>query len=212
MYFGLFISSFFVAFSGAVMPGPLLTATIGTSARKGPSTGPLFIAGHAILELVLITALLIGLGPFINSVPVFSAISIIGAGIMLYMSSGMLRSLPGLSLSNTGKQEKNGSLIRAGALLSLSNPYWTIWWGTIGLTFLARARQAGGAGIASFFSGHILGDLLWYSVISYAVWKGKRLFSDRIYRTLIAVCGITLACFGIFFLISGISSLFKGTV
>ncbi len=216
MYTGLFFSSFFVAFSGAVMPGPLLTATIGTSARCGPSAGPLFIAGHAILELGLVAALLIGLGPFINSQPVFVAISIIGSFIMLYMAIGMLRSLPHLSLRDNveNKDEQNseikkGPLIGAGALLSLSNPYWTIWWGTIGLTFLIRARQAGGPGIASFFSGHILGDLAWYSFISFTIWKGKSLFTDRIYRILIATCALALGIFGLLFLTGGIQTLLK---
>ena len=54
-----------------MMPGPLLTATIGASARRGPAAGPLFIAGHGILELALLCALLYGLGPFLTATPRF---------------------------------------------------------------------------------------------------------------------------------------------
>ena len=43
-------TSFVIAFSGAIMPGPLLTITIGESVKRGARAGPLIIVGHAILE------------------------------------------------------------------------------------------------------------------------------------------------------------------
>ena len=55
--FTIFASSFVIALSGALMPGPLLTATISESSRRGFWAGPLMIAGHAILELALVVAL-----------------------------------------------------------------------------------------------------------------------------------------------------------
>ena len=128
------------------MPGPLLTATIGASARRGPAAGPLFIAGHGILELALLCALLYGLGPFLTATPVFIGISLCGAGIMLFMAIDMLRNLPKLTLHTEKEDPKKGSLIGAGILLSISNPYWTIWWGTIGLSLLVRAQKTGTAG------------------------------------------------------------------
>ena len=54
----IFGSSFVIALSGALMPGPLLTATIAESSRRGFIAGPLLIGGHAILEMALIGALL----------------------------------------------------------------------------------------------------------------------------------------------------------
>jgi len=60
----IFASSFVIALSGALMPGPLLTATISESSQRGFVAGPLMIAGHAILELTLVIALLAGLAPF----------------------------------------------------------------------------------------------------------------------------------------------------
>ena len=58
----IFFTSMVVALSGAMMPGPLLTITITESTRRGVASGPLLIAGHAVLELVLVIALLFGLG------------------------------------------------------------------------------------------------------------------------------------------------------
>ena len=62
----IFTSSFVIALSGALMPGPLLTVTISESTRRGAVAGPLMILGHGILELALILALLAGLAPILK--------------------------------------------------------------------------------------------------------------------------------------------------
>jgi threonine/homoserine/homoserine lactone efflux protein len=48
LFITLFVTSFIVALSGAVMPGPLLTVTISETSRRGLMTGPLLIVGHAV--------------------------------------------------------------------------------------------------------------------------------------------------------------------
>ena len=40
----VFFSSFVIAFSGAMMPGPLFSVTVSESARRGFAVGPLLIA------------------------------------------------------------------------------------------------------------------------------------------------------------------------
>lgn len=92
----IFFTSFGIAFSGALMPGPLLSATISESIRRGPSTGPLFILGHGILELILITALFLGLAPILVQEEVFIVIALTGGGFMIFMAVGMLKGIPGL--------------------------------------------------------------------------------------------------------------------
>ena len=84
------------------------------------------------------------------------------------------------------------SLVLTGALISLANPYWSLWWATLGLGFLAQAREFGLSGIAFFYSGHIFADFLWYSLISLAVSKGKTYLSPKLYRGIIIVCAIFL--------------------
>ena len=55
-----------------------------------------------------------------------------------------------------------------------------------------------------FFAGHILADLLWYTAVSTAVAKGRRLLTDRIYRRLIGLCAAFLVLFSLYFLYAGI--------
>ena len=62
----IFLMSFFVALSGALSPGPLLTFTIYKSIKqkRGYLAGVFIILGHATIELTLIIGLLVGASLF----------------------------------------------------------------------------------------------------------------------------------------------------
>jgi len=120
----IFASSFVIALSGALMPGPLLTATITESSRHGFIAGPLMIIGHAVLELVLVAALLLGLAPLFQQPLVFVATALIGSVILFWMAFGMFRSLPSLRLSWEGDQTRRNHPMISGILMSVANPYW----------------------------------------------------------------------------------------
>lgn len=203
----IFFSSFMIALSGALMPGPLLTVTVSAATRRGAVAGPLMILGHGILELALVLALLAGLAPFLQRDDVFVAIALAGGGILLWMAISMFRSLPGLSLDFAAGEKKKQNLVLAGIIFSLANPYWLIWWATIGLGYIVYSVQFGAPGIISFFAGHILADLAWYAFISFGVARGRRYFSDRVYRRLIGCCAAFLLLFSGYFLYSGIELL-----
>ena len=48
--------------------------------------------------------------------------------------------------------------IVGGIVVSLSNPYWIIWWATVGATFMTQSLELGLLGIGAFYVGHILSD------------------------------------------------------
>ena len=207
LFITLFVTSFIVALSGAVMPGPLLTVTITESSRRGVMTGPLLIAGHAILELALVMALLMGLAPLLKMEPVFIVIALAGSAVLLWMGIGMLKSLPTITLVADGGDVRGKNLILSGIIMSLVNPYWSIWWATIGLGYILHSMNAGTMGVVAFFTGHIMGDLFWYAAVSTAIWKGRRLLSDRGYRILIGSCAVCLIVFSCLFAWSGMQKL-----
>lgn len=207
VYLSIFFTSMLIAFSGAMMPGPLLTVTISESTRRGAKAGPLLITGHAMLELLLLFALLFGLAPVFKHSLFFIVSAFAGGAIMLWMAWGMFKSLPTLSVSVNSTSSKGKNLFVSGALMSLANPYWIIWWATIGIGYIVYSQQFGSLGILLFFLGHIAGDYIWYTAISTAVSKGKKLFTDKIYRILIAICGAFLVVFALYLVIVAIGRL-----
>ena len=189
------------------MPGPVLTVTVSESARRGAIAGPLMIFGHGILELLLVVALLAGLAPLLSRDDVFIFISILGGVILFWMAYSMFKDLPNMRLTFDNKEEKPRNLILAGILLSIANPYWLIWWATIGIGYIMYSVKFGVPGLIAFFLGHILADLVWYSLISFGIAKGRRFFNDGLYRKLIAVCATFLVIFSCYFFYSGIEKM-----
>lgn len=207
LLFGIFGTSFVIALSGALMPGPVLTVTISESSRRGFWAGPLIIVGHGILELVLVVLLLLGLGPYLRKDIAFGIIGLSGALILIWMALGMFRSIPSLKFNMEPAVEETGNLVWAGMLTSLANPYWLIWWATIGLGYIMYSFKFGTWGIIAFFLGHILADLAWYSMISFGISQGSRFFSDGIYRKLIGFCATFLVLFSFYFFYSGLEKI-----
>ncbi len=190
-----------------MMPGPLLTATISESSQRGFIAGPLLIAGHGILEIILLAALVLGLGPFLQRSDVFAFVAIAGGVILIWLALGMFRALPKLTLSlNLGKT-KGGSLVKNGAILSIANPYWIVWWATIGFGYVIYSWSFGIAGLVFFFTGHILADFVWYSAVSAAVGKGRHLFTDGFYRWVIGTCAVVLILFACYFFYGGVQKI-----
>ncbi len=201
----VFSTSFMIALSGALMPGPLFTVTVSESAARGFKAGPLLITGHAFLELALVVAICIGLDTYLKIPLVMSLTALLGGLVLIMLGIGMVRSAPGLSLQQS-PEKRAGLIVRnpvfAGAIASIANPYWIIWWTTFGLGYLTTISHLGVMGVAAFFSGHIAADFAWYSMISLGISRGRTLMSDRTYRHLIRICGLLLLLFGLWFVTS----------
>ncbi|MBN1898688.1 MAG: LysE family transporter [Spirochaetes bacterium] len=202
----IFITSFFVALSGALMPGPLLTVTIAYSLKKGFWAGPLVILGHMVLEIVLLLGIIFGMGQFLQNDLLIRIIFLAGGMILITMGYHFIKTFKKTNLKKDGSSRVKiaGHPVIGGILVSLSNPYWTIWWVTIGLAYVMKSIPYKFWGVSAFFSGHILADLLWYSLVSFFFGKGKQFVSEKIYHMILLGCGIFLALFGIYFFISGI--------
>ena len=216
---GIAITSFLVGLSGAMMPGPVLTVTIGeTAARlrgdipgenlrtrtRGALAGPLIVLGHGILEILLVMGVVLGLGKLLVLGPVIGTIALLGGAVLLWMAWGMLRSVRSLSLHGTTAGEDRRHPVLAGILTTLCNPYWIIWWATIGLSYIALSLRLGLIGLISFYIGHILSDLLWYGSVSLTLALGRGLLTDRTYRGLVTACAVLLLGFGLYFGYAGV--------
>lgn len=194
----IFSTSFVVALSGALMPGPLLALTVSQAVRRGFWAGPVLILGHALLEVPIVVALVLGLQQF-RSGMIPAVIGITGGIVLVVMGSGILmrgRHRMTMPTADLPEARRNRKGIVIGILGSAANPYFFIWWATIGASYLLWSLELGAVGVASFFTGHILADLGWYTLVAFIIATGRKVMSDTVYRWLFIVCGLLLVALG----------------
>lgn len=214
----IFGTALIVGLTGAMTPGPLLTVTIAEAARRGFRVGPLLMVGHALLEGALVAALAAGLATVIAHDAVMGAIATVGGVFLLYMGGTIVRDALSGRLSLEVQRETaaagegdgarvpagTGRLVGLGLLTSVSNPYWSLWWATIGLGYITLSLERGMPGLVSFYTGHISADFLWYSAVAAAVAGGRRFLTPPLYRGILALCGGFLVFLGGYFIYSGV--------
>lgn len=210
--FLIFFTSFFVGLSGAVAPGPLLMVNIAEAARRGFRAGPALALGHSLLELGVVVLLLTGLSQALQRDAVTTGVGILGGSFLLWMGWRTVQGARAVSLaailrSPASLSNPGSGPVLAGVLASLSNPFWLIWWLTVGATYMVWSLKQGAAGVVSFYLGHILADFLWYSLVAFVVGTGRRFMSDAAYRGVLVGCGVFLAGLGLFFFVSGLRTL-----
>ena len=200
---GLFATSLLVGLSGAVAPGPLLTAVIGDVARTGFWTAPLLVLGHALLELVTVLALARGLARAIRNPIVLRTIAALGGITLLVLGGDLARSawIGAVHLAEAQTASAAALPILTGVIVSVSNPYWVLWWVTVGAGYTALALRHGTAGLSAFYVGHIMADFGWYVPIALLVSAGQQLFDAEVYRVIIGLAGAFLIAMGLFFIV-----------
>lgn len=199
------LTSFGVGLSGALVPGPMLTVTITDSVKKGALTGPMIILGHFITEFILMIAILVGLGWIIGSSTASIVIGIFGGIALIYMGYNLLKSENKLSSIELDNRQKHSSIF-AGIITSISNPYFFIWWASVGCAFMYKGLElAGIVGLLGFIIGHWSADFSWYSLISFFSSRGSKIMNDKSYNVIMKICGSFLAILGAYFMLSVMS-------
>ena len=187
---------FLIGLTGAAVPGPMLFATIDASLKKGWIAGPEIVLGHALVEVVICA--LIVLGFTIATDAVFRIVSISGGGALVVFGVMTLNSSKGATFDVDGSGA--GGAVAAGALTSVSNPYFLIWWLTIGNAMVMDGLAISVAAAVLFVTGHWIADLVWFTLVSVSASRGKRAMSDRTYKRMLVGCGVFLICFGMYYL------------
>ena len=206
--FPIFATSWIVGLSGAVSPGPLLAYDIKESLRIGPWAGPAISLGHSILELGVVALLYFGAATILDSDVAQICISIIGGAVLIFMAATFIRNSSKHSEINTIPNksyfDKMGPEI-GGVIVTVSNPYWSVWWVTVGLAYLIWSQEYGLVGVACFYFGHILADFAWFSLVSIIIASGRKLIVGKIYKIILVLCGVGMGGMGIYFFIRGIN-------
>ena len=195
----LFLSAMAVGFSGAMMPGSLLTYTIRRSLADGPRAGFIITAGHAVLELVLIILIFLGFDMVLQSDVAQITIGFIGGILLMAMGVQMIVTAvkDKIKVETNDAASKKSNAFFSGIVISASNPYFLLWWAAIGLGFIMQSYNSYGyLGVAIYYFGHISADFIWYGAISTVVGKTRKFIKQQPYRVIIAVLGSVLIFFG----------------
>jgi threonine/homoserine/homoserine lactone efflux protein len=191
---------FLIGLTGALAPGPTLVATINASLAGNWTAGLKISLGHIIAETFIFFLIIVGLAgiatPYTTAIAVFGGIALVVFGIMTIAGSRTA------TLQMTGPQTVTSPYM-AGLLTSAANPYFWIWWLSVGSALVIKSLEGGLLLAAVFMIGHWCADVGWYVFVSTGISKGKTILPDTTYHKIMAACGVFLILFGIYY-ISGI--------
>jgi len=172
-------------------PGPITAVTVSKGTQQ-PHSGAMIAIGHGIVELPLMLLILIGFGQFLEITWVKVVIGIVGGLFLLKMGIGLLISIHNIHINQVHQQY---SPLQAGAVLTIANPYFLIWWVTVGAMLITGAYQFGIWGLVAFFMVHWSCDLIWLYFLSSLSFKGGQFFGKRLQQIIFAFCGVFLLFF-----------------
>lgn len=203
--------AFTIAFSGAAAPGPMLALVIGQTLAGGVVPTLFILAGHAALEAVVVLLLILGLGRIIARKGVSCCLSIVGGLVLGWMGLTLLLDLGEMTLAGgDGGRMPWYSLILGGMAVSISNPYFTSWWATVGTGQMATLKLKSFQDYLAFWLGHEMGDVGWYVPLSVILVIGCRWLTDGLYRWILGGCGLVIVGLGLVFVVLGIRRLLPG--
>ena len=192
-----------VSFSGVMAPGPLSATTVARGSES-PHAGAVVAIGHGIVELPLMAAIFFGLGFLLEQFYVRVAVALVGGLFLSVMGVGMLRSIKRTELA--ASRNIRSSMV-AGIVLSAGNPYFLLWWATVGATLISRSARFGMPGFLSLALLHWLCDFAWLYLLSWLSFKGKTFLGKRFQTAVLGISGALLIFFGARFIIGAIREL-----
>ena len=197
---GLFLLSVIaISLSGVMMPGPVTAVTV-TKGYKDKNAGALIALGHGIIEFPLIAAIYLGFGQFFTSPVAKTAIGLVGGLMLIYTGLLMFNAMR----KGYGSKDLPYTPLVAGILTTAANPYFFLWWATVGAALVIGASAFGSIGLLLFALSHWLCDLIWGLFVSVTVFKSKGLWGKKAQYAVFGGCAIILVGFGAWFILSAV--------
>ena len=188
-----------ISASGVMSPGPLFSANIIYGLKEGKIAGLKIAVGHTIVEFPLI--ILLGTGIITSNIfPEFRVlIAVIGALGLFAFAGLQIKSIFQKNFQKNIKPSRGPIL--AGIFLSALNPFFIIWWLTVGLKLITESIELWGfLGIIILFLFHIWMDYVWLYIVAFFASKSRNFLSNRNYKILVISLAIVLIYFGLKFL------------
>jgi threonine/homoserine/homoserine lactone efflux protein len=175
--------------------------------------GIVAILGHAAVEIPVVLMLMLGIGAFVQRPKVLAGIGLVGGLALMLAGADMLRSAAAVAAAAVeGSPAPVGLLgvALSGAGASLANPYFAIWWATVGAGQIATVGSRSPVAWTTFYTGHVSSDFLWYALVAYAVGRGRNLLGVTGHQALITLCGVALLALGCYFIYAGVRRVRSG--
>jgi threonine/homoserine/homoserine lactone efflux protein len=190
---GTLILAFTIGLTGALAPGPTLVATINSSLQRGWTMGPKVAAGHALAEVVIFLLIVKGLATVAEEET--GIVAAVGGTALILFGLLTLKGSKTATLKISQKGATSNPYL-AGALTSVANPYFWIWWLSVGSALVLAELRESLVFAMIFMIGHWGADFGWYTLVSTSLDRGRTLLSEANYRRTLALCGAFLVLFG----------------
>ncbi len=194
-----------ISLSGVMAPGPITAVTV-SKGTKSPHAGAIIALGHGIVEIPLMILILYGFGEILKILYIKAIIGLLGGLFLLKMGLGLLK---GIKQAKIDSSNDPHSPLMAGIILSLANPYFLIWWATIGSILIFRSITFGLLGFAVFMVLHWSCDFFWCYFLSALSFKVGQFFGKRLQQVLFLICGIFLLFFSAKFIYDAAKIIFS---
>jgi len=196
---GLFLlSAAGISLSGVMMPGPVTAAAI-TKGYRGRNAGALIAIGHAVIEVPLIALIYLGFAHYFTSPDVKKILGIVGGLMLVFMGVWLFRTM---RRAIGEKADLPYNSVTAGIITTGANPYFFLWWATVGAALIVNATNFGILGLVLFGLVHWSCDLGWYQSITVSVFKSRHLWTAKVQKIVFGICALVLIGFGVWFFIS----------
>jgi len=191
--------------SGVMMPGPMFTVTLAKS-LKSPWAGVMVSLGHAVVEVPLIVLVYFGLANFFQNEILKLVLSVVGGGMIIWMGYDLFHARK--KIVSEGKDTRYNAFI-AGILMSGLNPFFLLWWVTVGSLLIVNFRAAVGSwGLPFFIIVHWLCDLVWLTLVSVTIFRTHSFWGEKVQEWVFIVLSVALLYFGGQFIVKGIIAYF----
>ncbi len=212
---GIFASSFGVGVASSALPGPIMAYLIDRAVEAGFGAALLVFAGVLVVDAFVLAAGILGFAGMLG-VPVFTGMTaLLGGAFLTWSGASVLRRSKSYSLRGKAVKTEKGSAIKrasihpllAGVVVTVGNPLYWIWWATVGLGYINWTKGIGDSALISFIAGMMGGVILFHVLIAYVFARGRKFISDKFYRSVVAISGLVLTGFGLFFVFLGFKTL-----
>lgn len=208
--FSFVVTVVVVTASGALAPGPLFFGLLMHSSKEGARSGLSVAIGHTMVELPLVLALALGLlaaasQPIVkNAIGLIGGVGLIAFGILQIYET--IRSKPDTSELQKARKLPASSLVLGLALTGL-NPYFILWWLTIGSVLIVQALAfAAILGVLIMYVSHVWMDYAFLTTIAHLGKKGSSIVGSRYYKFVLVVFGFILVYYGAIFVMAAIKT------